>query len=157
MSETRKRSAGVTAFGVLFIIFNVIGLISLFAAPSMLQAIVDAGGATPELQAQADATRAQLESGLGAAVTLGVLGFGAGIGLLLLQRWARALTLALAVISTVWTLVNVFRAGPLPPGQEWMIVLGLVPTIAWNGLVIWYFLRPNITAQFAPAPPAVSA
>jgi len=149
MSGARKRSVGVTVFGILFIIFNIVGLASLLAAPSMLQSIVDAGGATPELVAQAEATRERLESGLGAAVTLGVFGFGAGVGLLLLQRWARALTLALAVISMVWTLVNVFSAGPLPQGQEWIVVLGLLPTFAWNILVIWYFLRPNVKAQFA--------
>jgi hypothetical protein len=149
MSQAKKRSVGVTVFGVLFIVFNIVGLISLLVAPAMLQAVVDAGGATPELQAQADATREQLESGMGAAVTLGIMGFGAGVGLLLLQRWARALTLSLAGISILWTIINMFRAGPLPPGQEWVVILGLLPTFAWNGVVIWYFLRPNVKAQFA--------
>jgi len=78
----------------------------------------------------------------------------AGIGVLMLKNWARWLTL-LAASGWLWfwgdgflterRLERVYGHQWRPHGQsqwDWLIPIG------WGALLLWYFLRPSVRAQF---------
>ena len=144
-----KRSRGVTVFGVLFIVFSVLALVSLVATPSLLQNI---RGQLPEnAQVRIDMTLAELSSRMPLAIALSIGGLIAGIGLLLRQRWARLLAIVLSIGALAMTAYQLATQGGLWTGREWVaVIVGTVPSAVWNGLVIWYFLRPPVKAEFAP-------
>ena len=81
----------------------------------------------------------------------------AGVGVLMLKRWARTLVLInvgiffLMILSPVlFRLIGSPNLFSLPPGHSvhWVVRLlnWLIPS--WVGLVGWYFLRPSVKAQF---------
>lgn len=105
---------------------------------------------------------------------LGLAALIAGIGLLMLKGWARVLTIWQAVLAIavglvsqmmmhVWQreIVQSITAGAAtnPAQQEVMqrmlqvaqtfgLGLGIVLLVAWNGLLIWFFNRASVKAQF---------
>lgn len=85
----------------------------------------------------------------------------AGIGLLELQEWARWLCVIGAGVSLVSNfLMLAVPQESLPSLLQWVWVIGeqweswlLVREkvwlgFVWNGLALWYFLRPAVKAQF---------
>jgi len=69
----------------------------------------------------------------------------AGIGVRGLRYWARLLCLFIAGIFGPTELLSVI-ALPMP-GFTGRVVLSLA-LLAWYGLILWYFLRPSVKAQF---------
>jgi hypothetical protein len=76
-----------------------------------------------------------------------------GVGVLLLLRWARWLTLILggiAVVTGIAAIGFAALATLLDSGQgfvrSWWVFQAL--NIASNGVGLWYFLRPSVKAQF---------
>ena len=125
----KKRSAGVTIFGVLFICLGIYDLLLPFQT----------------------ALYYYLQGAQSAAVRLAVIGSGkliSGIGILLLMGWGRHLILAVALFSIFWLVKDLV-------GLRWgvtqfsSIVAMQIIAIGWDGLILWYFLRPSVKAQFA--------
>jgi hypothetical protein len=80
---------------------------------------------------------------LGILVTAALLGFGLGVALLMLQNWARMLT----ILGCVWSLIaipaHVVMAHSLVDGMA-ALVRGLY--FLW---IVWYLLQSHIKAAFA--------
>ena len=89
----KKRSIGVTIFGVLFIVGALLGLLSLVTTPKALQVTLDTPGITAEAKAQLETTLKLFQSRAWLVAAQAVVGLAAGIGLFLLQTWAWWLTL----------------------------------------------------------------
>ena len=102
---------------------------------------------------------------------LGLAAFIAGIGILMLKGWARSLIVwqaALSIVAVVVALVAFsgaqdkiveLQAQMVGEGQQefWQMGrtmggvgqgIGLVWIVAWNGLVLRFFNRPSVKAQF---------
>jgi hypothetical protein len=76
-------------------------------------------------------------------------GLAAGIGLLLLQNWARWLTVLIAGYSAsydAYALVKVRDMFPDPYRPLGFALL--VAVLAWNMFILWYFLQSGVKAQF---------
>ena len=147
-----KRSAGVTAFGVLFIVFNVLGLLSIFVLAVLGPQIASASNDPQMQQAMHQALNAW-RSPLGVLGILASLGgLVSGIGLLALQGWARVVTLVLAGWGCVQAIIGpALQWSRLEPTQAAITVFFILLTLAWNGFTIWFFLRPSVKAQFEGA------
>ena len=145
----RKRSVGVTIFAVLFIIGAVLTLVSLVTTPRALQMIVDTPGIAPEAKVQMETTLQLFQSrswliGLQALASLA-----AGIGLFLLQGWARWLTLIVAGLSIIQVVVSLFTQGGVGTGAAAAVaVVALLGSVGWSGFIIWFFLRSSVREQF---------
>jgi hypothetical protein len=65
-----------------------------------------------------------------------------GIGLWTLKNWARILVIVLAAIGIVFNLSQLlhYTSAILPT---------LIFSLAIDGLIIWYLLKPNVAAAFA--------
>ena len=136
----KKRPVGVTVFGLLFILTGI-----FFSGMFLLLR----HGRDPE----------------GVAAIVGLATIIVGIGLLMLHRWARWVTLmsalaasvvsVLAVASSVWYLLNDVIAmhgeraaeGTSKTILVWGLIVWMI-FLAWNGSILWYFLRPGVKAQF---------
>ena len=152
----KKRSVGVTILGVLFVLGGLLALLT----PPLLRGLADLPQFTPEQQEQ-------LRQALGGTKQIlmtvsGVASLAAGIGLFLLQSWARVLTLVLAAVSMVqgaWGFLSLLATGghtagsPDQPGGGVIHALSLFviacSVFGWNGLILWYFLRSSVKAQFS--------
>ena len=70
-----------------------------------------------------------------------------GIGVLLLKKWAYLIALALIGHGLLWDLLWFtpwyYHTDTLRPMPSWDLVL--------KGLILWYFLRPGVKAQFVKA------
>ncbi len=108
---------------------------------------------------------------------LGLAALIAGIGLLMLKGWARFLTVWQAIGAIVvglfaqmtmhaWqqeVLQSIVAGAPNAAQQEAMqkmmqtaqvfgLGLGIVLLVGWNGLLIWFFNRASVKAQFTGQP-----
>lgn len=129
----KQRPIGVIVYAVLFLIGAATPLyLSIMAGLQMLQGQLSA----PE----------DLAFGVTYLVMGGVFGLYlicTGIGLLLLKRWSRWLALLSALISSAFIIyVGVTSSDTLNTIRNLLVILG------WNGVMIWYFLRPSVKAQF---------
>ena len=102
---------------------------------------------------------------------LGIVALTAGIGILLLKGWARflviwqaGLSILCAIGTALWgyavslSAVEGLRAIGVAPGMQEMslargaaigtVAMLLLPSLAWNGLLLWFFNRPSVKAQF---------
>ena len=168
----KKRSVGVTVFGILFILGGVLRVLVAVATPLMSQvldrvvaqveqlpqeAATREGGGRPGApspqqvallkermtQTQAVLGSPQYRIALGVGATTSLAALVGGIGILWLKLWAHRLVLITAGISLLWAIISsVVWSSP------WY---GLIIPGVWNGLVLWYFLRPSMRAPFAPA------
>ncbi|MHC4481456.1 MAG: hypothetical protein ACYS1C_10890 [Planctomycetota bacterium] len=128
-----ERPTSVTVFGVLNIVFAVLGLIGVLIAAVSIAAVRAMGGMEdPLIQAiwESPVARAwnlaALPLGLAATIAL----FAAGVGLLLLKPWAR-------ILSLIWGIYDI--------------------VMEVGGLVIHFaFIRPAL-AQVAGGPDAMRA
>lgn len=116
-----KQSGGIRAFGVLFIVLNVLGILSVLIA----------AGDTVDIER----ARWQLLFSL-LFFSMGVI---SAIGLVRLSEWARWATLVLTALVL---------AGALWGVLAWHS-FGMILVICWTGFILFYFLRPSVKVQFA--------
>ncbi len=111
----------------------------------------------------------------GAHGIVGLAALVAGIGVLLLKGWARSLAIGQAIGALVvglcsqllmhgWQqeMMQSFAIGAVDPAQQQAMQqafqiaqtvglgLGIVFLLAWNGLLLWFFNRASVKAQFQP-------
>ena len=148
----RKRSVGVTIFSVIFIIGGALGLIGQILVPWIHQSVgnvlTEKGvQLEPEKRQQlADANTVLISSQYRAlAVGTSAVQLATGVGLLMLQSWAYWLVPIIAGVSLIWMAANELFVGKLMIGPSWVY---LILSLGWNGLIVWYFLRPSVKAQF---------
>ena len=107
----------------------------------------------------------------GVGVALSAAACVAGVGILLLQGWARQLITwqaALSIPFTVWSsliagafqqrlsneLLDLTANPSMQPFQQAVQIgqwIGIVMVIAWNGFIVWFFHRAAVKAQFKSA------
>ena len=153
-----QRSVNVTVFGILFIVFNVFGLVGVALIPQSRRLLSEKPSIiekpTKDLALQEQLLLAALfTSGIGnlpLQVLCNMAGIASGTGLLLFYGYARWLTLILAGIQLVWLLPNVLMLAAFsgPGGGRELMMAFLISALALNGLAIWYLLRPSVKAQF---------
>ena len=145
----KKRSVGVTIFAILFIVGALLSLISTVTTPKALHAMLDAPGMTAESKTQMQTTLQLFQSRVWLILGQAVAGLAAGVGLLMLQGWARWLTILLAGLNIVQVVVSLVTQGGLGGGAAGAVALvALLFSLAWSGLLIWFFLQSSIKAQF---------
>jgi hypothetical protein len=104
-----KRPTSVTVFGVLNIVFGVFGLLSLLFAAAFLAAAKATGAHRPLVFETLHShvyrvwTTVSLPLGFVAAGVLVV----AGVGLLVMKRWARVMTIVYAIYALVQALAGI--------------------------------------------------
>lgn len=157
-----KGPLGVKIFGVLFILSSTLLLLSsillIIVEPRVLQqgfaervvqgfSEEERAALTPEYQKKLEDMEQQLADspatlgslGLIIAMLISLCNVISGIGLLRLKNWARWLTIVIMGISVVWLMIDVVARGTLIRA-----IYGLI----FSGVVLWYFLRPSVKAQF---------
>ena len=144
-----KRTGGMTAVGVLNIVFGAIG--ALFAILIVLGGgMMAAMGAGMEAEFEGAAAGA---AGVGGIMAIaGIVAFGAsaamlfsGIGVLGLKPWGRKLAM---VCGGAWAVLNIIT---LFSGFN-LFNLGFA---VYGGLLVWLFLQPEWKAAFSGQPVAV--
>ena len=145
----KKRSVGVTVFAVLFIVGAVLALLSLVTTPKAIEMALTTPGLAPETKTQMEATLHLFRSRIGLIALQAIGGLAAGVGLFMLLGWARWLTIILAGLSVIQVGISLVTQRGLPTGPgAGMALAALVFSLAWSGLIIWFFLRPSVKAQF---------
>ncbi len=148
-----RRTGGMTAVGVLNIVFGAIG--ALFAILIVLGGgMMAAMGAGMEAEFGAEFEGAAAgAAGLGGIMAIvGIVAFGAsaamlfsGIGVLGLKPWGRKLAM---VCGGAWAVLNIIT---LFSGFN-LFNLGFA---VYGGLLVWLFLQPDWKAAFSGQPGAV--
>jgi len=140
----KQRPVGVLIYGVLFIVSALTPLCAVLA--------IGLRAARGWLR-----TPAEVSLGIGIMVGSGLIGLlllTIGVGLLMVTRWARWLALLSAILTVLWVgFVDVtrFTAGVKEPVRHFLIINSAL-MLGWCGLMIWYFLRPSVKAQFQRRP-----
>src|SRR5947208_7664420 len=152
-----NRPVGVTILAILCFIGTVlcvIGGIGVMAGGGFIANLIN------QSAGQGSAGAAGLLAGLGAAVGVIILIFGAvyalvGWGLWKLKEWARIVTIVLVAIGALFQVLGVLRRLPhfniasLLWSSRWLAI---------DALIIWYLLQLEIKAAFQGAQiPAASA
>lgn len=135
-----KAISGIRAFGILF---TILGIAKLLGGWMLLGHVA---GMDSWYHQKPDWTARSVSTALTASYSL--LDLGCGVGLLELKAWARGLVLIIAVTSAILT-----GAALLFDTSVWFFGLPDFPlfsymNLGWNLLVIWYFMRPGVRAQF---------
>ncbi len=144
-----NRPTGVTVIAILCFVgavLCVLGGIGLIAGGGFLASYMNQ-------QSQSGAGAAGLIAGLGAAIGVVIIVFGAvyvlvGWGLWTLKEWARIVTIVLSAIGAVFQLPGLLRA------LLHFSIGGLVWTAFWLAVdivIIWYLLTPQVRAAFQQA------
>src|SRR2546421_1649861 len=145
-----NRPVGVTILAILCFIGTalcVIGGIGVMAGGGFIANLINQSGG------QGSAGAAGLLAGLGAAVGVIILIFGAvyalvGWGLWKLKEWARIVTIVLVAIGALFQALGVF--GSLLHFN----IFGILWAGFWlavDVLIIWYLLKPEVKAAFQGA------
>ncbi len=144
-----RRTGGMTAVGVLNIVFGAIG--ALFAILIVLGGgMMAAMGAGMEAEFEGAAAGA---AGVGGIMAIaGIVAFGAsaamlfsGIGVLGLKPWGRKLAM---ICGGAWAVLNIIT---LFSGFN-LFNLGFA---VYGGLLVWLFLKPEWKAAFSGQPVAI--
>ena len=157
-----QRSKGLTAFGILGILF---GLIGLLYNGFLVTLIIMLQSAAPTLDVAAaealEVITAPIVLSMVVNTLTGGMVFAAGIGVLKLKSWGRSVYMTAAVL----TLIN--RALTFPMHLQSTVaeseavqqvagrvgaMAGDLTVIAFNALVLWYFMRPAMKALFQARP-----
>jgi hypothetical protein len=173
-----QRPTAVTVFGILNILFAVLGVISIFASMAMLRFVDASQQKNPVIEAlhnnaiYAAWFKLMIPLGMVSSVVL----LAAGVGLLLLKNWARITSIIYAIYSIIVCLAGVamnfvFLLMPLlnqsnhgtvevaaEIGAAIGTVIGGVFGLVYPILVLVFMTRPKIVAAFQPAafPPAIT-
>ncbi len=152
----KKRPVGITLFGIAFILnglFNGGHCVQLWARAKHLARPFseDRPNLTPEVQKEVDQLEADNASRYQQAQLLivgclvaNVMRVITGLGLLLMWLPAYWLALGFSIFGAALFVVQV-ATGTSVRWISFILILG------WNGLVVWYFLRPAVKAQFVKA------
>lgn len=161
----------MTIFGILNIGFALFGLVGLLFSTLVMSHMNT--GANPILQQMQDnsmyAAWMKISIPLGGIVS--VLLLAAGIGLLMLQNWARIISIGYAIYSIIacvigsFVMVMVFASimshnNANGPAGFMMIasiiggIFGMVIGLAYPVLLLIFMTRPKVVAAFSPAQPA---
>jgi hypothetical protein len=142
---SEKRPLGVTILAVLSFIgaaFEAVLFILAIAAPGTLRSLILA------LSPQGSGPDKLLDLGsllpayFGAiAIVIGLLGY----GMWTLRNWARLITIVIAALSLVGTIVSLVQIGSELDSST--ILLGLV-RVGVCVLILWYLTRPGIRSTF---------
>lgn len=159
-----RRHKGLTAFGVLGIVFGVIGLVY---HGFLVVAVLALRSMSLHLDLSApDAARAlslPIVLSLAISTLTAALICAAGIGVLLAQGWGRLVYVAAAVLTMLNRLASVplyfVLAAPVSTATEAAqraverasAVMGDVGTIAFNVIALWFFTRAATKARFDAA------
>lgn len=138
----RQRPLGVKIIGTLLILYAVMDLVGTagwLANPRRVE---------ERLQTKWDidplAFRRELAVSTGKSLVVGVT----GIGLLMLQSWARWVFITVLALETLGAMSRILLTGSLTTTAK---LLWLSLNIGFFGLLLWYFLRPSVKAQFKRA------
>ena len=140
----KRRSWGVTLFGILFILSGAVGVLNSARKLSVVSQKIQ----TVQTEQQSDLRRGQRHLGL--VLMASVVFLIQGIGVLRLRRWARWLTLIYAAIQALLFIKMLTVLMPMAKDYlvpQWWV--GSLVNIGQAGLTLWYFLRPSVKAQFA--------
>lgn len=175
----RARSGGLTAVGILSIVYAVVfhlcgsifGLSFPLWGPAFFRFIEDNVPDAPPLGALFEGPMMWFSviSSL-AMLILGVCFLAGGIGLLKLRPWGRKLSLAVSVATIVWTimafLISQIFVAPLVydamehstqhgshiVGQIFGAVIGVAFRLAFPIILLVFLTRPAFAEQFEPPP-----
>jgi len=167
-----KRPTAVTVFGILNIVFAILGILSVLASMVLLLAVHDVSK-NPVVQILQEhpgyALYLKVSAGIGALVCGALLA--AGIGLLQLKPWARMLSIAYGIFGLVSVPINtvlsyLYVTKPLlqqaqhQNGPESAAAVGGAIGGMAGGcfgliyplLLLIFMLLPKVSAAFKPAP-----
>jgi hypothetical protein len=169
--EFMKRPTSVTVFGILNIVFAVLGVIGIFASIAMLKFVGKSQANNPVVKALHDNVvyaawfKIMIPLGLIASMVL----LAAGIGLLLLKNWARVTSIVYAIYTIIICLIGlamngVFLLLPLlnqsshgstveAAGQIGAAIgatIGSVFSLVYPILLLIFMTRPKVIAGFQP-------
>lgn len=166
----RQRPISVIIFGILNIGFALFGFVGVLITAAMEHM---ASSANPVLQAMKSSSDYALWKSINSGFALlgGTALLAAGIGLLLLQNWARIVSIIWAVLDIIFTVVGTFFAlhylqpagfqAKVPPSFTGLmhaitvifIVLGMTVVLAYPILLLIFMTRPKILSAFQPPLP----
>ena len=147
-----SRSGGVTAFGILNIVFGCIGLVL-----GVIGVIVLLSAPGTVLEAFKDITVSVGWLWLDQCVNVifKVIIIFCGIGILLLKNWARLLIMYAGVVSIIYSILKLFH--PMFRQGEAAAFGGAIAVIfviaVWYGVIVWFFNRQSVKAQFVKSAP----
>ncbi len=165
----QKRPISVTIFGILNIGFALLGLVGLLFSMLMMSRMdVTANPVLKQMQNNPGyATWMKISMPLGGITS--VLLLAAGIGLLLLQNWARIVSIGYGIYSIIGGIIggivmaNVFVSMMShtvrgPTGIVMILplicgIFGMVIGLTYPILLIIFMTRPKIVAAFRPGQP----
>jgi hypothetical protein len=161
----------VTIFGILNIGFALFGFGSLLLSHILRHAKLPGNSLVETMQSDPSYVAwTHIATIFGLAGGLALLT--AGIGLLLMQNWARVLSIIYSVIQIIYVLVGavfnyhfiVALSGQMrgvPPGLMAVVtllgfVIGVVFSLAYPVLLLIFMAWPKVIAAFGPEPPVGS-
>ena len=171
-----QRPTSVTVFGILNIVFAVLGIISLLAMAALFAAVgTNSNNPVIQLIQNNPAYAAWMKFSLVLGVPVAVVLLAAGIGLLKLKPWARIVSIAYGIYAIVMVLASlvvnyIFLLQPMlqqahqlqgpqaaaaiggAVGGTFGSCFGLIYPI----LLLIFMMRPNVVAAFRPPAPADS-
>ena len=164
----RPRPMSVTIFGILNIGFAVFGFGSLLLTHILRHAKLPGNSLVETMQSDPSYVAwANFSTYVGLAGGLALLT--AGIGLLLMQNWARLLSIIYSVIQIIYILVGAVvnyhvilafsgQMRGVPPGLMAVVTLlgfalGIVFSLAYPVLLLIFISLPKVIAAFGPEPP----
>ena len=174
----KRRSVGVSIIGTLFFPWGAKAILDVYSVWRSSLNLVNQG-----VLDSADPLIFETRMESIAVVALGLAWFISGIGVLMRMNWARLLALIIAGVSALGELIPFIRMvlnSWIPSwvyqyhtamygrssffsgwfGKELLRWLGISAlnclVLAWYGLIIWYFLRPSVKAQFVKETPTRS-
>ncbi len=163
----KERPISVLIFGILNIGFALLGLLGLLFSVLIVPHMN--GGKNPMLEQMNSspgyAAWMRISTPLGGVVSLILLA--AGVGLLMLQNWARIVSIGYGVYTIIMcivgsiVMVNLFStlAAQSPAPQLFRVfmaigmVFGLLIGLAYPILLIIFMTRPKVVAAFRPEQP----
>ena len=168
-----QRPAAVTVFGILNIVFAVLGVIGVIASLALFLMPADTNNPVIKLIHGSPGYALWLKVCIPLGVLSGLVLLAAGIGLLFLKSWARKLSIIYAIYAIVFAIVGmvanfIFLIQPMleqarqQQGPEAAGALGGAIGGSFGGclgliypiLLLIFMTRPNVVAAFQPlAPP----
>ncbi len=151
-----KHSVGVTLLGFLYIVPSVLNLVSFAINPEdAAQLLSGHPELAPFVPSAVQAQNAVVSSGVyvffNGVVPNGVMNMAnlaAGVGILMLRRWALYLALILAGISIIRAIAFLACFPSGTPAPYLGVVFYAILSLGWNGFILWFLLWPSVQAQF---------
>jgi hypothetical protein len=171
-----QRPTSATVFGILNILFAVIGVFSILATITLFSATAQSANPVAEIVRENAAYAAWMKVSLLLGIATCLVLLAAGIGLLMVREWARKLSVGYAiyalVFGTIGTAINfvfLFRplferaaqgGGPEAAGAIGGAIGGVIGGcfgMVYPIVLLIFMLRKNVVAAFRspPVPPSL--